>query len=479
MRSTKSYNIQTTEFPIIGGSQYGRYAKQTTEETVNMMLSDYRGKQALVPYLGYQKTLEFLPYGEPREIFDSISFNHMVAVFGKTVLIISRFLTSGAVGELETSSGDVSIAENNNGEIVIADGSENLYIFNHILSTFTTIQPGFNAIDLASHNTFIWAAQQNSAQVRLSEANNATSWPTILNAFIQSKPDIVQSVLNFNNSVAVIGKVSTTLFYPNANDPNFPYRPDTNLVLPYGTVSRNTVDTLSDQNTGPKLMAFLAVNEKSNAFIGYSRGGEMLSASLDGLDFLLEKLTTPEDSYGFLFQEDNHVLYQLSFPSDNFSFVYDFSSNAYYTVTANDIGKSHPAKRHVHFDQKDYFINFNDAAIFETGTQITTYDGDLIPRVRIAPPVRQPTDEVVLIRQLQIQMEHGENQDGGIVDLALSKDGGVTYGSYVAKPMSPKGQRQQMIKYWNLGYSNDFRMQFRFHSRGRFVITDASMMSLS
>ena len=479
MRSTKVYNLQTTEFPIVGGTKYARYPKLSTEETVNMMLSDYDGKKALVPFLGYRKALQFLPLGEPREVFASVEFGHIIAVYGKTVIIISKFLTFGAVGEMQTSAGDVSIAENNNGQIVIADGSENLYIFNHRLSTFTTIQPGFIAISIASHNTFIWAAVQNSPQVRLSEANNALIWPGILNTFIQAKSDIVRSVLNFDNCVAVIGKVSTTFFYPNPNDPEFPYRPDTNLILPYGTINGNTVDKLSDQHSGPKLMAFLAVNEKSNIFIGYSRGSEMLTASVDGLDYLLDTLTNPEDSYGFLFQEDNHVLYQLSFPSDNLSLVYDFSAGAYYTVTANNIGQEHPAKRHVYFDKRDFFINFTDAALYETGTEFTTYDGDVIPRARIVQPIRQRTDEVLIVRQIQLQMEHGENSDGGIIDLCMSKDGGQTYGSYVSKKMSRLGKRQQMIKYWNLGCSNDFRFQFRFHSRGRFVITDASMMSVS
>ncbi len=480
MRTDRGYNLQTTGFPIIGGSAFGRYAKQTTEATWNMMVGNNKGEPALVNYLGFELALQLRELGQPRDLFVSVGFNKIIAVFGKSVVTISPSLAYGVIGELVTEAGNVSITENLNNEIAIADSTENLYVFNFGTSTFTVIQPGFIATYLTTHDSYIWVAIQDSPTFRLSELNNALLYPVTLEANIQSKPDKIQAVINFENVVATIGTITTT-FWHNQGLPVFPYVPDKNIVMSYGTVNANTVDVLTDQYKGVKLLVFLAKNDKSNPFIAYSTGGQIINVSAetqnDGLDFRLSQLKNPEDSFGFIFQEDGHVLYQLVFPSDDFSLVYDFTSKLFYNISDRKM-QHHPAKRHVFFSGKDYFINFTDSRLFEMGTQFTTYDGEVIPRVRITPPIRVKDDQSFPIRNIKITMQHGVNPEGGIVDMAMSKDGGLSYGNFVAIDLNNIGNSQQMINWWNLGRSNDFRFQFRFQTRGSVVITGGSMKAL-
>ena len=124
----------------------------------------------------------------------------MIAVVGGTVFAITTNLESSIVGTLNTTSGDVFIAENNNGEISISD-NENLYVYNYMDGTFKTsnITPGFTIDFKPGFVTFqngrMLVASLGKAAWRLSDFNNATSYPTIYTGGFNAKADIVQAAI--------------------------------------------------------------------------------------------------------------------------------------------------------------------------------------------------------------------------------------------------------------------------------------------
>ena len=58
------------------------------------------------------------------------------------------------------------------------------------------------------------------------------------------------------------------------------------------------------------------------------------------------------------------------------------------------------------------------------------------------------------------------------IDLSLSKDGGINFGSDVSILMRPQGIRQNRVMWRRLGQSNYLMQQYKFYGFGRFVITD-------
>jgi len=58
------------------------------------------------------------------------------------------------------------------------------------------------------------------------------------------------------------------------------------------------------------------------------------------------------------------------------------------------------------------------------------------------------------------------------VDLALSYNGGESFGSYISNSLNPIGVYKNMLRWWQLGLANDVVMQFRFWGMGRFVVTN-------
>jgi len=58
------------------------------------------------------------------------------------------------------------------------------------------------------------------------------------------------------------------------------------------------------------------------------------------------------------------------------------------------------------------------------------------------------------------------------VDLSVSRDGGINFGSIVSQYLNPEAVRPNKLMWWNIGIANDLIPQFRFVGLGRFVAWD-------
>lgn len=58
------------------------------------------------------------------------------------------------------------------------------------------------------------------------------------------------------------------------------------------------------------------------------------------------------------------------------------------------------------------------------------------------------------------------------VDMTISKDSGITFGSTVSRNLNPIGKRENIITFGNLGRANDLTIKLRFWGIGNFVIAN-------
>lgn len=457
--------MKTIPIDIIGGTKFARYEKITSETTVNMMVSGVDIKKpALVPFSGYEKNLD-IGQGESRGIFFSTRLNELIVVVRDRIYRINTNLHSRFIGTIDTTSGNVYISENFNSQIGIADGSK-VYIYDYSVSQIIKPIIDFTPIYL-DYQDGRFIATDNAGQWHLSEINNGIVWPPLLRQELQTKADILRASVVLDRQLWIIGTKAAEVWY-NQGLALFPYARDNSVSIDYGAVSQGSIAT------GFGILVWLAKNEKSGITIVYTTGGKPQELSPEGLDFVLSELDNPEDSSGFLFQQDGHIFYQLAFNKDNLSFVYDFTSKMFYTLTDENRDR-YIAKKVAFFNNRLYFISFVDGALYQMSTSITTYDGKEIPRIRIINPVRFPKDGPFIINRVNIQLEQGQSSDFRRVDLSISKDGGMTYGSTVCSEMNKVGNRRGTVEFRGLGRAIDLSMEFRFWSKGRFVITSGTM----
>lgn len=466
----------TTDIPIkiVGSNVYGRYPKISSEQTVNMIVSN----GFLVSFSGYKKVLKINSQGRGRDIFNSTRYKHMIVVVDNEVFQIDGGLIHTKIAELDTYSGDVFMDENESNQIGICDQS-NIYIFNHQDGSFQkATTDGSTPLDflpgyISYQNGYFIASSLLTPEWRLSSLNNGTIFPvgSFNTGEFQTKADNTKACIRFpgqGNLLFVMGNIVTEL-WQDLGLQLFPYQKNTSSNIDYGVVNQAVIG-FSD-----KFVVWLGRNEKSGLAILYSDGGSVNRISNDGIDFQLEEINKPEKSYASMFMQAGHLFYQITFydPSDNLTLLFDFNEKKFYTLT-DEYQNYHIAKKVIYFNNKYYFISINDGDLYELSSDYTTYDYSdgkvaTIPRIRIPDTVRAPNSEPFIVNEVNFILEEGLDDDSR-VDLSISNDGGTSFGNFVQMRERPLGKKKNKMVYWNCGYSNEFITQFRFLSRSRVVV---------
>jgi hypothetical protein len=470
---------QTIQLPIVGGNTFGRYAKISTAETFNMMVSD----NTLVPYAGYKKVKNLILDGEGRGLYTSTKFQHLIAVVDNQVFSINQGLGAAPLFKLTTNTGTVFISENDGGQIGIADGA-NIYIYNYqtnqqqpttgvdFLPAYLDFQDGY-FISCGVNTSGVYPIYN---EWRLSAPNDGTTWtasaPTV--GVLQSKPDVCVATVNFNKQLFIFGQKVTEMWY-DVGYTLFPYQRNEYINIDYGCLNPATIaiGSIQYQDSLLPVLCWLGINERSGPTIMYSLGGQPSQLSSDGLNYIIEQLTMPSDVYAFMFRQAGHTFYQITWPTDNVSYTFDFNTGLFFTVT-DEASNYHIAKRMAFFNNTNYFLSINDGALYETNNSLFTYNGAEIPRVRVLPPLALPDSSRFVLNSTFLTMEQGQFQLPAGVDLSISKDGGLSYSNILRKELNTFAQRQNRFRFMNLGSGNDLRLQYRFWGFDNFVVTTGS-----
>lgn len=468
---------------IAGGTKFGRYPKISLEATWNFIVSD----GWLVPYAGYANALTLASSQTGRGIFSSFVGNLMIAVIGSGVYKITlqdNALVATFIDSMYTDTGDVYINENNNREVCLTDGVY-VYVYNWGTNVFSSSNPAStNTFDfgdpsapfqdpgyISFQNGRLIIACTSSTNWVLSGFNDALTWgfseQTV--GSLQSKPDYCQATVPVpggGNNLLVFGRNVTEL-WQDVGAALFPYQRNSTFDVDYGCLNAATIAHLKNY------VVWLAVNEQSGPVLMVYVSGQIQAISTDGIDYQLGNLTNPENCTGFLYQQDGHVLYQFTFPDDNISYAYDFETKLFFNVSDENLNY-HIAREVVYYNNTYYFVSLNGGNVYEFDTLITTADGAPITRVRICAPLRLPDQRQYIANSLGFTVENGQ-PNGGEISLAVSRDGGETFGNFYSLQMNPTGQFKSRFIYYRLGVANDSTYQLRFNGVGRFVVTDGEV----
>lgn len=463
---------------IVGGTNFDRYKKMSIEQTINMMVAN----NALVPYAGYKEIQQIAGNGEARALYRSTPSNTLIAVIDENVYRIDANLSVSLVGALHSQTGPVFIAENNANQIAFVDGAR-IYIFTYGSKGEgwdDTISVDFNPGYIDYQDTRFIAGDAQSNSWFLSDSNNGKVWKQDPSSTgkLETQPDKVMATVAFNRQLFIMGKDCTEIWH-DVGAQIFPYQRDNTLSIPYGCLSSSTIAE------GFGLLVWLASNQTAGATIMVSSGGEPQPLSTDGIDFLLDKLEYPQDSSAFIFQEDGHIFYQITFPSDNLTLSYDFTSKEFYTLTDED-WNYHIAKDVVYFNNTHYFVSYRDSSLYELSSRYYTYTYTdptvqpsshvkLIPRQRICSSFSLADASRFIVHEFLVTLAQGQSKEIQKCGVSLSKDGGSSFGAIQMKTLNSQANRPNKLRFSNLGAANTIVPQFQFWGSGPFVIINAMM----
>lgn len=503
--------LQTLPLAMAGGCHFGRFSKISNEKTVNFIVSD----GWLCPYAGYANILNLASAAMGRGIYTSYVGNFMIVVIGTNIFKVFNAnlptFSSELIGSMFTNTGDVYIAENNNRQIIMTDGLF-VYVYNYNSPIPVTTPPQFEFMtsNPASINSFSFPfanpgyvsfqggqliiAVGGTNNWVLSDYNQATVWSATspFVGAIQSKPDFCQAVVPIpggGQNILVFGRNVVEMWQRSAQV-LFPFIRQNSFNIDFGCISPASIAALKDY------VVWISVNEQSGPVVMRYEGGRVESISTDGIDYQLSNLSNPTNCTGFLYQQDGHVLYQFTFIDDNLSYAYDFETKLFFNVTDENLNY-HIAREVVYFNNEYYFVSLNGGNVYNFDTRYTfaqyTVPTDpnpsifVIPRIRICPPLRLPSQRYFVMKEIAFTIENGEPNPYFMlgnppviystdnISLAISRDGGETWGSFWRKQMNPTGGYISRMDFLRCGHANDASIQLYFTGYNRFLACDGTV----
>lgn len=296
---------------------------------------------------------------------------------------------------------------------------------------------------------------------------NAAPYSTAFNAsyfaFKDAFSDQLMTVIENKEELWLIGEETTEIWY-DAGGAFFPFQRLVGTLLQSGTSAAQSVCRLSQG--GDDSLIWLGRNDQGENVIVRTSGFSWQVVSTPAVSNAIAQYSLTSDAIGYVYQEDTHEFYVLTFPTADRTWVYDSTlppELAWHERLAWD-----PYADQWHRHRSNAFMNFagmrvvgdyENGCLYQMTRSAYTDCGWPIRAVRRSPYIWNAQDrERVFMQQLQVDFQLGQGTSVGLgsdpqARLRISRDYGTTYGSPVTAPMGAQGNYLGRCIWRRLGFS--------------------------
>lgn len=360
------------------------------------------------------------------------------------------------IGNLLTNSGPVCIRDNGKSNSTptacIVDGPYGYYYTINTMALAQITDPGFLGADRVAFidGWFIFNRPGTQTFYTTGPTPYTLTFPGAFFALKDSSSDNLITLAENNRELWLIGERSSEVWY-DAGGANFAFSRLPGVSPSVGCAAVHSIAQLSETT-----LAWLARNDRGENVVVRTRqyGTEVISTQ--AVSNAIAQYPFVSDAFGFTYQEDTHLFYQLTFPTADRTWVYD--------ATASEMAGSpiwhqrasyDPSTGVFHRDKASAFANYQNLRCVgdfqaQKGYQLSRNvytDGDTpLIATRRCPHIWSPENrERVFAASLEIEFTRGAGlQVGQGSDpqamLQISYDYGATFGTRHFMPIGKAGR---------------------------------------
>lgn len=368
------------------------------------------------------------------------------------------------VGMLLTISGPVCIRDNNaGGYAVLVDGPYG-YLYNLSTRAVTQItDPAFLGADRVAYIDGWWIFNRPGTQTFYT---NYPQYGIGFNgsyfALKDAAPDNLVTIIENKQQLWLIGDKTTEIWY-DAGGQYFPFQRLVGTMLQSGCKAKHSISRFNYE-AQDGLMWF-GRSERGENVILRTRGFNTEAVSTPAFSAEVATYPTTSDAIAYTYQEDTHEFYVLTFPTADVTWVFDGQSGLLTKRSSYD-----PYTKMRHRERANAYLNFAGmrivgdyqcGAIYQMTRQAQTDAGWPIFAKRRSPHIWDKGQRGrVSMCSLQIDFSAGKGNSSGmgsapVVSLAISRDGGATFGPRNAVSMGAQGQFKTRAMWRRLGLGRD------------------------
>lgn len=287
-----------------------------------------------------------------------------------------------------------------------------------------------------------------------------------------SGSDNVVTHMAHNREWWVIGERHSEVWDDTGVSPNFAFSRIPGVAPQIGCAAPQSIARLGDS------LCWLAKSERGENVVVRTNQYSFESISNHAVEHSITGFPLVSDAVGFVYEDEGHLFYQLTFPTADFTWVYDLTSSIKSGVPQwHQRASFDTTTGTYHRDRANCFVNFQDLRLvgdYQTGQihqlsrKFYTDAGNVLKSVRRAPHIWSRTDRKRLFyASLQVEFSPGVGLSSGQgsnpqVMLRQSNDSGQTWGSERWTTVGAIGETKNRAIWRRLGQSRDTVFEVSF-----------------
>ena len=303
-------------------------------------------------------------------------------------------------------------------------------------------------------------------QFFISALNDSTSYDALEFANAEGEPGNLLRAISDNRELWLFGENTIQVYYNVAATTGVPFDKISGAFIQQGCAAKFSP----------------AAEDNSFHFLGNDRiiyktqGYDLIKISTPAIDKEIESYTTVSDAFGFIYTQEGHKFYCLSFPTEKATWVYDITTGLWHERESLNKGRWR-ANSFAFFDGKNLIGDLDVGKIYELDLDVFTEDGDRIDRLatsatQFAELSRTTIDRFTLDMDEGVGLTTGQGSDPEVM-LQFSNDGGNTYSYELWQPIGKIGEYKDRVVWHRLGQGREYIFRIKISDSVRVVILGA------
>lgn len=461
---------------FVGAAYEAAASLQDVQKSINYFVeidnnSGAKTPTALLATPGLIDLGQTVATGEARGMWVLPGSQAAIVVVGSAVLLMTPVsvvagirptFTYRQVGTLLTTTGLVGIRDNGVGHICVIVDGPTLYVYNVQTEAFTisTDAAFLGATQVCEIDGFFIFAKPDSQIFYTSPVywNGTSPFDGTYFALKDNAPDNIVCMIENSRELWLIGEKTTEVWYMQGGN-FFPLGRLQGTMQQLGCAAEHSLARIGGS------LLWLGLSDRGGNQVLMSKGYSIENVSDPAMAYQINQYATVSDARAFLYVEEGHTFYVITFPSANTTWALDLTTKMWHNRASYD-----PVRGQFNRQYQNVCMNFQNMNIVgdrSTGAiswqTRTAYDEVVSPlvSVRQAPHMwdRENRNRMLYTR-LQLELKPGSAPSSGTYSdpkatLSWSDDGGQSFSNDHIAPIGLTGQTKNRIIWRRLGIARD------------------------
>lgn len=379
----------------------------------------------------------------------------LFVVSGAGLYTLSQTGVSALLGTIDPGITPVSMADNSE-TLVLVDGTPNGYTVNLSTNAFAQISdPAFYGADRVDYmDTFMFFNKPGTPQFYSTTSGVVTPFDALYFANKTAYGDNLVVAVQMHREIWLIGEVTTEV-WADLGSANFPFGEVPGSYIQHGCMAKYSVAVQDLQ------VFWLSQNINGERVVLMGSGYQVERVSTHAIEYEISQYAVANDAIGFIYQQQGHQFYVLTFPTADKTWVYDITTKLWHERAWLDSdGLEHRIRANcmAHAFSEVLVGDWQNGNIYIYDLDNFTDNGEPILRVRSFPTLQNELKRMAYTKFVA-DMEVGSDPNNNAANLNLV---GLRYSD-------TGGQDWSDVRYLSLGQTGQFNtnMQWRRLGMGR------------